>query len=290
MGSGFTVGNRCGTVLLMRGKLIPFSEEDRALIIFKYTSGTAMSTLAREYQCANVRIISLLEDAGVRLKGSSFNEDHLRDITTRYESGEDVSSIARSYRCRYYTMRDLIKSLPVKPRIIATANTPIERRLHDVLIKHGIGFTTQVRLVGRYVVDVKINQGPVIIEADGKKYHYMNARDAERDRAHAEAGYRVFRFTGSEINSDSEKCIQRVIDECVLVPDETPVYDIRTSFSGVDHPRWNRFILLCLNCEKEFEVVGKHRDRKFCQLTCYHDYIRKTGIFKGGRYPIERPD
>lgn len=274
----------------MRGKLIPFTEEDKKSIADKFGSGVSVRALAVEYYCADVRIKRVLEDAGVRLKGAQFTREHLEDIANRYVAGEDVLDIAKSYRCRFYTMRDLINSLGVERRVIATSNTPIERRLHDALMKCGIGFTTQVRLVDRYVVDIKVNQAPVVIEADGKTYHRKSERDAERDRAHTEAGYRVFRFTGSEINCSGEACIQRVIDECGLTPDESPVYDIRTTFSGVDHPRWNRFTLKCLNCESEFEVVGKLRHRKFCQLPCYHKYIRKTGIFKGGRATIERPD
>lgn len=274
----------------MRGKLIPFTEEDKKDIAGKFASGVRIRELSMEYQCADVRVKQVLQEAGIRLKGAQFTRGHLEDIASRYARGDDVIDIARAYRCRYYTMRDLINSLGVERRVIATSNTPIERRLHDALMKCGIGFTTQVRLVGRYVVDIKVHQAPVVIEADGKTYHRKSERDAERDRAHAEAGYRVFRFTGSEINRDSGACIQRVIDECGLVPDESPVYDIRTTFAGADHPRWNRFTLKCLNCESEFEVRGKHLHRKFCQLSCYHKYIRKTGIFKGGRAPIERPD
>jgi very-short-patch-repair endonuclease len=274
----------------MRGKLIPFTEEDKKNIADRYASGVSVRALAAEYYTADVRIKGVLEDAGFRLKGAKFTREHLEDIANRYVSGEDVLDIAKAYRCRYYTMRDLINSLGVERRVITTVNTPIERRLHDALMKRGIGFTTQVRLVGRYVVDIKVNQAPVVIEADGKTYHRKSERDAERDRAHAEAGYRVFRFTGSEINRDGEACIQRVIDECGLTPDESPVYDIRTTFSGADHPRWNRITLKCLNCESEFERVRKHAHRKFCRLSCYHEYTRKTGIFKGGRAPIERPD
>lgn len=273
----------------MRGKLIPFTEEDKTDIVDKYSSGARIRALSQEYHCSDARIKTVLEDAGFRLQGAEFTEDHLRDIADRYAAGEDVLDIAKAYRCRFYTMRDLIKSLKLEPRVIATTNTPIELRLHDVLRKYGIGFTTQVRLVGRYVVDIKINQSPVIIEADGVTYH-RNKRDAERDLLHEESGFRVFRFTGSEINSDAEGCIRSVVDFCDLIRDENPVYDVRTSFRGADHPRWNRITLTCLNCSADFSVVGKHKNRKFCGQPCYHEYTRKTGIFKGGRKPIERPD
>lgn len=273
----------------MRGKLIPFTEEDKINIVNKYSSGARVRTLAQEYHCSDARIKTVLEVAGFRLQGAEFTGGHLRDIADRYAAGEDVLDIAKAYRCRFYTMRDLIKSLKLEPRVITTTNTPIECRLHDVLRKYGIGFTTQVRLVNRYVVDIKINQSPVVIEADGKTYH-KNKRDEERDLRHEQAGFRVFRFTGSEINTDAESCIRHVVDDCGLTPDKNPVYDVRTSFRGADHPRWNRVTLICLNCSDKFSVMGKHKDRKFCAQACYHDYVRRTGIFKGGRKAIERPD
>lgn len=274
----------------MRGKLIPFTEEDKTNIIDKYASGIRIRALAQEHQCSDVRIKKVLEDAGFRLKGAQFTEDHLKDIADRYTAGEDLLDIAKAYRCRFYTMRDVIKSLGVEPRTVATMNTPIERRLQDALRKYGIGFTTQVRLVDRYLVDIKINQAPVVIEADGKTYH-RNGRDDERDRRHELAGFRVFRFTGAEINSDAESCIRRVVDKCKLVRDENPIYDVRTSFKGEHHPRWTDLLTLtCCNCASGFKVKYKFRRRKFCKRSCYTEYVARTGIFKGERKPIEQPD
>lgn len=190
--------------------------------------------------------------------------------------------LARSYRCRYEKIKEVIKSAGIEPVRIATVNTPIECRLHDALKVTGIGFTTQVRLVGRYVVDVKINQAPVVIEADGMRHRIGKAqdRDAIRDAAHVRAGYRVFRFTGSELNGDAVACVQRVINICGLTPDEDPVYDIRTSFSGSDHPRWTGRIVE-LNCERCSGAFAGRVSRRFCSPECYRLYTRDTGVLKG---------
>lgn len=56
----------------------------------------------------------------------------------------------------------------------------------------------------------------VVIECDGHNFHERTkeqaARDRQRDRAMTAAGYRVFRFTGSEIYRDPFKCASEVQD------------------------------------------------------------------------------
>ena len=106
-------------------------------------------------------------------------------------------------------------------------NTAIEQRMHDALMAAGIGFTTQSVLLGRYLVDIELHQAPIVIEADGSQHtlRIQKAKDAERDAALTAAGYRVFRFTGSEINTDAAVCVQRVIDTCELVPEQAPDFD-----------------------------------------------------------------
>ena len=186
-------------------------------------------------------------------------------IVERYANGAGIVLLARDYHCRTSQINDILKDAG-QPRQSLTANTPIECRLHDALMAAGIGFTTQKRLVGRYVVDISVHQAPVVIEADGMRHRagtQAQERDAIRDAAHEAAGYRVFRFTGSEINTDSVKCIQQVIDACGLVRDKEPVYDIRTKFSGEDHPRWvGQYELTCEYCGEKFQ--SRRARRKYC--------------------------
>ena len=218
----------------------PFTDDDKQEIIRKYAEGGTINSLAEEYHCRRTILRRILQDGGVTLRTPS--EATLNWLSKVQESG--------------------------------TVNTPIERRMQDALMVARIGFRTQRLLLGRYLVDILINQAPIVIEADGMIHtHPRNkAKDALRDAALREAGYRVFRFTGSEINTDATACVQRLIDACGLTPDEEPVYDIRTSFSGEDHPHWKggKQEYTCAACGGKFLAQPKHREAElaYCSRKC----------------------
>jgi very-short-patch-repair endonuclease len=161
------------------------------------------------------------------------------------------------------------------PRMRGPAtNTPIEQRMQDALMKAGVGFTTQSLLLDRYLVDIELHQAPIVIEADGSQHtlRIQKAKDAERDAVLTAAGYRVFRFTGSEINRDAADCVQRVINAAGLVPDKEPVYDIRTKFTGELHPLWKggKREFTCDICGKVFLAQPAHRPGPdyYCSIQC----------------------
>lgn len=222
---------------------------------------------------------------------TSLDEADKYDLVETYLEGAGVVELARKFRIRTAAVNAILQEGCVPRRKTLTAATPIERRLHDALVANGVGFTTQRRLVARYVVDIAINQAPVVIEADGARHQGAVAlgRDAKRDAAHEAAGYRVYRFSGSEINADAMVCIQRVIRECGLVPDEKPVYDVRTRFSGPDHPRWaDRFVAVtCEYCGETFETRSDRKAR-FCSPRHYNLHCRETGILKGKKRTPEQ--
>ena len=163
--------------------------------------------------------------------------------------------------------------------------------MHDALMAAGIGFTTQSVLLERYLVDIELHQASIVIEADGSQHSLRDqkAKDAARDADLIAAGYRVFRFTGSQINADAAACVQRVIDACGLVPDQEPVYDIRTRFAGPSHPNWNggKREYVCESCGETFLAQPKHRTGKhvYCSKKCYGK--GKTGV-KLGPMPAEQ--
>lgn len=196
---------------------------------------------------------------------TTLDESDLYNIIESYAEGAGIVELARAYRVRTAVINEILAENGVPQRKTLTAGTPIECRLHDALMAAGIGFATQKRLVGRYVVDISIRQAPVVIEADGARHRagaQAQERDEVRDAAHEAAGYRVFRFSGSEINTDAVKCVRVVTDACGLVPDEEPVYDIQTSFSGTDHPRWvGPHERTCEYCGQIFYGRAK---RKYC--------------------------
>lgn len=202
---------------------------------------------------------------------TTLDEADLYDIGESYLEGEGIVELARRFRVRTVMIKAILAEDGITPQKTLTANTPIERRLHDALRAAGIGFTTQRRVAGRYVADILIHQSAVVIEADGAR-HRSGAQAADRDKvrdaAHEAAGYRVFRFSGSEINTDAVACVRRVIDACGLVADEEPVFDIRTTFSGPDHPRYvGLYELTCGYCGEVF--TSKRQRRKYCSHEHY---------------------
>lgn len=70
--------------------------------------------------------------------------------------------------------------------------------------------------IGPYWADMLLvsARGLVVVEADGHDYHEKTkaqaAHDRRRDRYMTLHGYRVLRFTGSEIHRDSAACAKEV--------------------------------------------------------------------------------
>jgi very-short-patch-repair endonuclease len=104
-----------------------------------------------------------------------------------------------------------------------SANSPLEKLLQAALMKTGLSFSTQRVLLGRYCVDILIDQAPVIIEADGALHNLRREKDVKRDADLAEAGYRVFRLTGAQINRDAMGCVAEVVKAAGLTLDADPV-------------------------------------------------------------------
>lgn len=224
--------------------------------------------------------------------GRQFTSVERSDIAERYEAGESMNALRIAYRCAQPAIRAALveagvtirthgQAFALATRTSGTVNTPIERRMQDALMAIGVGFTTQSLLLDRYLVDIEIRQAPVLIEADGAVHRLaaIRAKDAMRDAALAAAGYRVFRFTGSEINQDATRCVQQVVDACSLIPDAEPVYEVRTRFAGPLHPNWKGGLVefTCAECSASFEKSWQHRQgaRAFCNARCYGDWLRK---------------
>lgn len=71
--------------------------------------------------------------------------------------------------------------------------------------------------IGKYRVDFSITLGDkkVVVECDGHDFHERNkeqaSRDKSRDRELVTLGYRVMRFTGSEIWANPFACASQVL-------------------------------------------------------------------------------
>lgn len=84
-------------------------------------------------------------------------------------------------------------------------------------------FISQQVNVGKYrvdflLMDYSVNEEPqkIIVECDGHDFHERTkeqaARDRARDRFMQNNGYKVLRFTGSEIYADAQSCAEEIIE------------------------------------------------------------------------------
>jgi DNA helicase II / ATP-dependent DNA helicase PcrA len=91
-----------------------------------------------------------------------------------------------------------------------TILTPIEEAMANALSTHNLSFQPQVR-IGRHTVDFLVShkEKRVIVECDGKAYHDP-AKDRERDKVLASEGYPICHFSGAEIFTDANTCIELV--------------------------------------------------------------------------------
>lgn len=248
----------------------PLTGLEKQEIAKRYAAGEGFGVLTAEYRRDKATLRKVLAEAGItpRPRGNPKGIEWSPERRAAHKLGCSTPEFAEKSR------QALLERLP-RMRGPAT-NTPIEQRMQDALMKVGIGFTTQSLLLNKHLVDIEIHQAPIVIEADGSQHtlRIQKAKDAERDAALTVAGYRVFRFTGSEINADAAQCVQRVIDAAALVPDEVPVYDIRTRFAGPLHPLWKggkqEFTCAYPPCGKVFLAQPTHRKgpEAFCSRGC----------------------
>ncbi|WP_337020097.1 endonuclease domain-containing protein [Oceanobacillus massiliensis] len=90
--------------------------------------------------------------------------------------------------------------------------SPIERRVYNGLLQHGLYPTTQYR-VGKYRIDLAFPNHMIAIECDGKAYHStpkQKAHDRKKDKFLQERGWTVLRFSGSKIHRDLPDVVRRI--------------------------------------------------------------------------------
>jgi very-short-patch-repair endonuclease len=76
--------------------------------------------------------------------------------------------------------------------------------------------------IGRYRVDFLVRHKKVVIELYGFQWHNTKEKltqDAERERVLQRQGYRVIRFTGSEVHKNAQKCVQDALAIIRTLPD-----------------------------------------------------------------------
>ncbi|WP_076346909.1 endonuclease domain-containing protein [Alicyclobacillus vulcanalis] len=149
---------------------------DWSRVIEDYESTGSIVEVAKMYGCSNGTVHYHLRKMGYKLppkKGRKVPEDRrakLAEINRRPEKREAAR-------------RGGIKALKRVQESNTWEPTPIEKKLTDALVARGISHRTQWT-IGRYVVDVLLEEYPVIIEADGLHHRLPSGikRDRERDQ------------------------------------------------------------------------------------------------------------
>lgn len=111
-----------------------------------------------------------------------------------------IGLMSMSYTVPCYDFGDTLSRLIAvadhMPRIQVEAQAPV--------LSYRADFLLTVRFKGEVV-------GRVVVECDGHDFHERTkeqaANDRSRDRAMVLAGFKVMRFTGSELHRDLMKCV-----------------------------------------------------------------------------------
>lgn len=93
--------------------------------------------------------------------------------------------------------------------------TNLEKILRLALESANITHEKQFR-IGRHYVDFAIPSKRLAIEADGEYWHRDTERDAKRDMVIKFQGWRVMRFTGTEIKKNIEDCLVKIQNACLI--------------------------------------------------------------------------
>ncbi len=86
--------------------------------------------------------------------------------------------------------------------------------------------------ISSYRVDFLVRSKNIVIELDGHEYHSSRqhrTKDAQRERYLQRLGYSVVRFTGTEINSNPQKCVQEVVEFINSLEKQVRDEDIQTN-------------------------------------------------------------
>ena len=88
----------------------------------------------------------------------------------------------------------------------------IESRLYRAVVLRGFYVRTQMPC-GKYRIDIALPTYRIAIECDGRAYHStpeQNAHDRRKNSYLRRHGWRVLRFSGSEINWNLSKVISKI--------------------------------------------------------------------------------
>lgn len=88
----------------------------------------------------------------------------------------------------------------------------------------GIKFRRQ-KVIGRFIADFASNDPKLVIEIDGDTHARREGYDAERTHLLKQQGYRVIRFSNSDVMENMDGLLERlsaIVDELRPTPPPTP--------------------------------------------------------------------
>ena len=170
------------------------------------------------------------------------------------------------------------------PASSTVINTPHEQLFHQALIRASLSFETQSHPGGlRWEADIELHQAPIIIEVTNSPGEKRAADRRERKTADLEAaGYRVYWFSNHQARTSADRCVYRVMRECGLTPEASPVTLIRENRigqTGRHGSNWSGGPQVAA-CEQCGTTVTAHRRNggktaRFCNSQCYGKWMHE---------------
>lgn len=184
-----------------------------------YDAGETVPRLAVQFKSSVGTIYAMLHKAGTEMRTSGpRNFKWGPEQYAKREAAVDRGAYKGSQRERFRRMGSQAPKM----------NSPQEILFHQALIRARLSFETQSRIV-RFYPDIKLHQQPVLIEIDswGHQMPKPAEFDKKRDAELAKVGYAVVRFTNEQVDTDVDGCVQQVVAQFDLQPEENPVAVIR---------------------------------------------------------------
>lgn len=163
-----------------------------------------------------------------RLMGVADAEGLTDDALTTFLEAEFAG---RQGRAQLEEELSLFRKVPARLRCLIAgasigADSDAERRVFRELLRRGI-HVEQNRQIGGYFFDGVIEEGRVIVEVDGYRFHSAENRETFiRDRWKANyatrRGYRVLRYTGSCVRYHLDEVVEQIIAAVEGLDEELP--------------------------------------------------------------------
>ncbi len=158
--------------------------------------------------------------------------------------------------------------------------TPIEQKFWQASKNLIQDIQAQV-WIEKYRVDFFVKSKNLIIELDGHDFHKtkeQRTNDAIRQRFLEKKGYRLIRFTGSEIHQNINKCLKQTIDFLETLNNKD---DIKDELFNIKDCQRMRDVITFLGIKHGLNLSSVENGHLELKLSPYFDhlYIEKSGSF-----------